>query len=563
MNNRSLTLLAAALLSPLSIAQIAPNIGLNQGAGDDTMTPIVLSFPFTFPDGTSTPNIFVDSNGRVVHDAAEASDFSESVAEMLAEGSSVCAHWDDLNPGAAGAATDGLFFNDLGSSALITWNNCPLFGGGGVVDCQLVLFPGGTFEVRYGAALLANNDFLIGCSSGGGAIDPGASDISAGAMTAGDPTVYEQFLGTPATDLAGGTITFVPDGAGGYNVASTFPPLAQASFGQPGCAGPSVTFTPDGAGGYNVASGGSFDDTFASGVPLGLGDDDTSDQPLGFAFAMPGGGVPTDIRIDSNGRISDALFMEGSDFTLSVQEFLDESASIAAAADFNPSAGGEVWFTPTAYGCAVTWDGVFEFGTTTPNTFQIQLRTDNSIVFAFSSLEVQATSDFLVGVSAGNMAVDPGESDLSVGTASAGVSEVYEYFDPGVPDVNDFNITGGPLLAANTLPVVGANFDLQIQNVGTNAVASTILISPPIPALDLGLIFPGSGLDGCSFYVNPGTDLVANPLTAGAAISIPLPNDPRLVGLALTAQGIVIDPVASTNSFFIIITNSIDIALGL
>ena len=72
--------------------------------------------------------MFADSNGRISSDPAELSDFSESTAEFFAEMPAMAPYWDDLNPIGGGGIGD-VFFNDLGTSALITWQDIVLFGG--------------------------------------------------------------------------------------------------------------------------------------------------------------------------------------------------------------------------------------------------------------------------------------------------------------------------------------------------------------------------------------------------------------------------------------------------
>lgn len=556
MKFRSLSLLTAALLCPTAFAQINPNLGANLMAGDDQMVPVTLSFGFTFPDGTSQTALFVDSNGRVVYDAAESSDFGESVSDLLSDPSQIAVTWDDMAPNNAATMNDGLFFNDLGTSALITWNNCPIFGGAINVTAQLELFPDGSFSLTYGNDLPSNHDYIAGCSQGNGAADPGASDLSAGVMSAGDPTVYEQFsFSTSAVDLAGATVTFTPDGSGGYDVVTTTPPFGTATLGDPGCIGPNITFSRDGSGGYNVAAGGTFDDTFATGTALGLGDDSVSDQNAGFPFLLPDGTPSFNIRIDSNGRISNTAAGESSDFNLSVVEFLAESASIAAAADFSPNAGGEVWFMQTTYGCAVTWAGVPEFGESDSNTFQIQLLFDGSIVFCFRGMDVDA--DFLVGVSAGGGAPDPGEIDVTAGAMSGGVSEVYEFFDLPT-DTNDLNVDG-PILSALTSPSIGTSFDLQISN-APDSIGDFILVGLP-SFLDVGAVFPGAGYDGCFTYVDLATDLVGV-LAPGGVFSLAVPNDGALIGVSLVGQGILIDPVNRPQVLNLNFTNSLNIEIG-
>ena len=48
---------------------------------------------------------------------------------------------------------------------------------------------------------------------------------------------------------------------------------------------------------------------------------------------------------------------------------------------------------------AITWQGVFEYGTSSPNTFQVVLRSNGDIQIAWNGI---SSADAVVGLSDGN-----------------------------------------------------------------------------------------------------------------------------------------------------------------
>jgi hypothetical protein len=79
--------------------------------------------------------------------------------------------------------------------------------------------------------------------------------------------------------------------------------------------------------------------------------------------------------------------------------------------DYNPGAGGSVSFRRLSDRIAVTWNGVFEFGTTNPNWFQIELFYGGRIRVTYLSM---SSIDGVAGLSRGlGLPVPFLESDLS------------------------------------------------------------------------------------------------------------------------------------------------------
>jgi hypothetical protein len=134
------------------------------------------------------------------------------------------------------------------------------------------------------------------------------------------------------------------------------------------------------------------------------------------------------------------------------------------------------------------------------------------------------TAAVLVGASKGNgggqLSIDPGNVDLSASLplVTAG------------PDSR-------PLVHTVGLPRVGSNFVLSASDI-ENLVPLTILFFGDTaidPGIDLGFF----GAPGCNAHTSANLAAATVPasLPAGtASATLPIPNDPALVGLVLTSQ---------------------------
>jgi hypothetical protein len=103
----------------------------------------------------------------------------------------ICASWQDMLPDGL-TNIDNVFAeaNLAGNEFYVTWNGVPSFGGASPSTFQVAFIDDGTsdrIELRY--QTLANDstsnagNMMIGFSLGGGAIDPGASNLSAGGIS--------------------------------------------------------------------------------------------------------------------------------------------------------------------------------------------------------------------------------------------------------------------------------------------------------------------------------------------------------------------------------------------
>jgi len=168
--------------------------------GDDDSVEVPLGFDFPF-NGSVYGSVFVNSNGNLTFGSGD-TDFSESVAELLNDQPRIAPLWDDLSPNQGGSISV-----ELGpGSATVIFDSVPQFAAGDSNTFMVTLREDGSFTIEYGG--IAAGDGLAGASEGGGATDPGESDLSAGGPFPAAGTTYEQFTGD--NDLGGATLEFMP-----------------------------------------------------------------------------------------------------------------------------------------------------------------------------------------------------------------------------------------------------------------------------------------------------------------------------------------------------------------
>ncbi len=528
---------------------INPNYGTNLGLTDDSVSPAqALGFTFSFA-GANYDSVIVSSNGFLyLWDSAGAIPLptanlccNGAVATMLASASPMVAGlWQDLNPSAGGSVN----FNATAGQAIITWDLVPEFGSTGSANTfQITLNASGNIGFMFaGNCLNAAHTALTGMSPGAGAADPGGSNLSAASTATASATVYELFNAN-AFDLAGSGRDALATSASSWLIV---PPTGCARvdlFGR-GCpesadfyelfagsafdlSGGSLLFSAAGNGSYSVTTctTNCFDANFTTN--LGLTDDSLAvGQALGFTFPFAGGST-TAIDVCSNGfvwLVSGAS--TSADFSPSTAEFMSNPARLAPLwMDLNPTAGGTVHFDALPGKALVTWNGVFAYGTTNPNTMQLQLFPNGDFILAWPSALNNATTTAgaaICGLAQGAGSSDPGSRDLSAVPFGTGV------------------LGSIPLaLAAQTgsRPVIGQNFTMEASNVRPGSVSAALNLGFTVPNLNLGIV----GLPACTLLssVDLAFGLVAvSPVTS---VTFGIPNDPTIVGVPLNAQAVMVD----------------------
>lgn len=169
--------------------------------GDDASEEVALPFPFPF-QGQVYDSVFVNSNGNLTFGSGD-TDFSESVGELLGDQPRIAPLWDDLSPNQGGEVT----VDFAGGVVTVAFENVPEFLGANTNTFSVTLAPNGDISVAYGVIDAA--DGIVGITQGGGAADPGATDLSASPVQPNAGTVYEQFLFPGGVDLAGQVISYV------------------------------------------------------------------------------------------------------------------------------------------------------------------------------------------------------------------------------------------------------------------------------------------------------------------------------------------------------------------
>jgi len=154
------------------------------------------------------------------------------------------------------------------------------------------------------------------------------------------------------------------------------------------------------------------------GVVITLGDDDSREVPLPFAFPF-------------FGKTYDKAFVN-SDGNLTFEAKDDASTSRTLArlvsgpprvapllADFNPSAGGRISTTSSASAFTVKWADVPQFDVSDKNTFELTLYPDGRISFSYDANLTNAIQEGASGIAAGGGVEGMQTTDLST---AAGVT---------------------------------------------------------------------------------------------------------------------------------------------
>lgn len=179
-------------------ATFVSTLGQRLSLGDDDSSQVVLPFAATY-FGRSFTSLFVNSDGNLTFESADAASTERSVTRFLTGAPRLALQFADLDPSAGG----GVFVNTQPDSVTVTWCNVPGFESTRKVTAQLVLKSDGQIDMRY-AATTTLPDGIAGVS-------PGATEtftpvnlarVSSGLVTGGAGAVGEQFASEASIDLA-------------------------------------------------------------------------------------------------------------------------------------------------------------------------------------------------------------------------------------------------------------------------------------------------------------------------------------------------------------------------
>ena len=208
-----------------------------------------------------TLGLWVGSNCWIALGGGNSNGFSPSSSTMLSNPSTGVYAWTDLRPlQPSGVGLGTVYYEENGTVATVTYDAVEGWNTGTTNTVQFTYDTGtGDYSITFGALSTTNpEDWLVGYSVGGASVDPGPTDISAGAFV------------TPATDtqplalssdvpVLGGNWTVQMDNIGG--------PFAWFFFGDIAI-DPGYDMTPDGAPGcfaYTNASLGAWNQPILAG----------------------------------------------------------------------------------------------------------------------------------------------------------------------------------------------------------------------------------------------------------------------------------------------------------
>ncbi len=595
------TLLLAALTAGTAFAQWDPFYGQLASQGDDTLvTGIAIPFAFPLPGGGTTMAISASTNGWVKlvgAPSSTSSELGESSSLLLSGDPSIRVYWDDLT-GAAGSGITppGMYVDVRPAKVVVTWLSRE-FATANRVEAQLQLFPSGGFQIYHAA--IGSGDCLVGVSPGGGAADPGGSNLSAGVI-GGGTTIYELFTTTSPDDLLGQVLSFVPNAVPGYDVV-VGPGLTATGQADPagvsrgtGCggagpgfgvgyveenfssattdacdlAGQSILFQRLPNGGYSAVLTGSLvwetgytnrvDN--AAGIWQGgsSGDDSlTVPQALGFSASFWDNAPINNVEVCSNGRIylgtggstsftaSETTLFTGTCVAAPYSRDLDcRTASIPATGGLYVDQFPAMGMTPAKL--VVTYDQIPPYTASPPAstsvTVQAQFFANGNVILSFMAVDPSLTG--IVGFFHGGGSGSPTETDLSTALVSPGIT-----VNPSPPAAIGHDAD---------LIILGATPIARATDLAGGTIASALHVGVDQTALPLDMI----GMPGCTAYtlalvvVLP---LVPSGSTASTSLGL-VPLDPTLIGGVLTTQALSVVPGA--NPLQILASNGWDSTIG-
>lgn len=557
------------------------------GSGDEVVFPMrPIGFPFPFC-GTTYTHAHVTTNGHLYLSnsgvpAPGLSDFTATVSEFVNGPPRIAPLWNDLN---MIADINGIVYMDTKPyRCTVTWKNAVNYGappGSPTFDIEAQLFPNGQIIFLYSPHTNNNSTTaaaavgITGITPGFGATAPPTPSLLAGGSSASN-ILYQVFAAPLSFTMAGDSLRLAPTSPG-WSYQPLGPPVNCAevtSYGV-GCPNRATSF-------YELMPPGGFDLNGATirmiRTPTGYvisnappaviapvsstafmvahGDDTVHIVPLSAPMPIAIGLHPTNngatsyLSICSNGRITLSLVDNGISWTPAVPTFLNWSFNEVCAAwhDYNPSApgSGKIWFEEVGGVAYVTWNGVYSYGTTIPDTFQVQCDiASGNITIVYQNIS-NAGNGYLVGYKVGLVATDPGSTDLS-----ATLGPTFPIFD-----------NGAPLTLSNEgLPGVGNQwFEMRFTNIPPLSLQPSLLCIGT-PVINPGIPLVAIGMPGCSAYTIPDLAMLTTPpaIMGRAWMFLQIPNNQALLGAVLGIQGLALSPDTPLN---LVASNGLRILIG-
>lgn len=409
----------------------------------------------------------------------------------------------------------GVWINDtIPGKFVVTWENMVEWwatttpGAAPVFTFQAQLYDTGEVVFYYGANVdgatySAQVVVRVGVSEGNGIADPGSVDLSTNPIVATN-ILYEEFPFGPGNfDLANQSVQMIHTFPGYVSVVGSCEPAVNINYGN-GCYNISDTYYElvdpvgmdlSGLKITGISTGGSPGTGHVVTVGPGPGNfvpgPTAVSVPLGDDAEAPAGTLG--LSIGSNCWVATAAG-NSLGFTPSITTMLNQGADqVSAWTDLQPNAAGSglVYYEESGTLATVTFDGVWGWNTTNPNTVQFTIDTGTGdYSMEFGALATTNPENWLVGFSPSGPSVDAGNEDLSAaGTFVASSVNV---------DALKLTASGAPISTATVSSTVTYTTDNMVEYGGGIYIGSNILSLNQAAG---GLPLAPLGAPGCQAYI--------------------------------------------------------------
>ncbi|MGK0352891.1 MAG: hypothetical protein ACJAYX_003579 [Planctomycetota bacterium] len=451
---------------------------------------------------------------------------------------------------APGQPWDILVDDSVAGEVKISWVHVTWSGGVTDFAMGVKLFATGAVQFDYGAGLWPSATSRWACISAGNDVGTGtevSSDLSAGGSVPIE-LVFEG--GFNPFDMRHSSLLFTPSG-GGYQWTQTClgnAPASNSSYGN-GCYDRSTwasvyqqfatapdakatlenaafAYLPDGLGGYILfeTSASASLRSIANATLLPLCDDCHAAVVPSIPFNYLGTTPVSSLELSSNG----VLFMNSFGqnpliVAYGLGGFLQVTQPMFAAygSDLDPGASGGSYYVEEDNGVLyITADGVYQWSTTDPSTFQYQLELATGFVtIVYGTLGNVSISPVLFGFTPAGTVADMGGIDL---LTELPFTTSVDGVDPALAlSASPAPLSTGAVAAWPNAANFGATLTYQVNNAPESATGTgtalglIILSSSQNTGLDLGFI----GAPGCSAYINS-LDVPVAFVNAGTSASV-------------------------------------------
>lgn len=192
---------------------------------DDTYLQMAFASGFVFPYfGTPHSSVYVGSNGYLTFGEGD-STYEPSIPDDVTDGlPRISAAYYDLHPGPVSSdPAKGLFVKSGADRFVVTWLDVPEYSAGGSNTIQLSVLPSGRIQYLYNGMTStgASRDISVAVSPGGmpNVLNVTYSNQPFFATTGPTTAPFENFTGANPFDLDFTCITWIPNGAGGFDVS--------------------------------------------------------------------------------------------------------------------------------------------------------------------------------------------------------------------------------------------------------------------------------------------------------------------------------------------------------